>query len=103
MVSAGGAVRVLVRLVAPPRVARKMRRAVGLPEREGLLVRGVQDGSPAATAGIERGDLIAASGERGIESVDALYAALDSLPADGKLPLTVVRGTDERELEVAFS
>jgi serine protease Do len=89
--------------VAPPRVARKMRRAVGLPEREGLLVRGVQDGSPAATAGIERGDLIAASGERGIESVDALYAALDSLPEDGKLPLTVVRGTDERELEVSFS
>src|SRR4051812_36991108 len=84
--------------VAPPRVARRMRRAVGLPEREGLLVRGVQDGSPAAAAGIERGDLIAGSGERAIASVDELYAALDSLPDDGKLPLTVVRGTDEREL-----
>jgi S1-C subfamily serine protease len=89
--------------VAPPRVARKMRRAVGLPEREGLLVRGVEDGSPAAGAGIERGDLIAASGEREISSVDSLYAVLDSLPADGTLPLTVVRGTDERELEVTFS
>jgi serine protease Do len=89
--------------VAPPRVARKMRRAVGLPEREGLLVRGVEDGSPAAGAGIERGDLIAASGEREIGSIDSLYAVLDSLPADGKLPLTVVRGTDERELEVSFS
>ena len=89
--------------VAPPRVARKMRRAVGLPEREGLLVRGVEDGSPAAGAGIERGDLIAASGKHEIESVDALYAVLDALPADGKLPLTVVRGTDERELEVTFS
>ncbi len=88
--------------VAPPRVARRMRRAVGLPEREGLLVRGVEDGSPAATAGIERGDLIAAAGERALTSVDALYAALDSLPGDGKLPLTVVRGTDERELEVSF-
>jgi serine protease Do len=89
--------------VAPPRVARRMRRAVGLPERDGLLVRGVQDGSPAAAAGIERGDLIAGSGERGIESVDALYGLLDSLPDDGRLPLTVVRGTDERELEVTFS
>lgn len=88
--------------VAPPRVARRMRRAVGLPERDGLLVRGVEDGSPAAVAGIERGDLIAASGERDIQSVDSLYAALDSLPDDGKLPLTVVRGTDERELEVSF-
>jgi serine protease Do len=89
--------------VAPPRVARRMRRAVGLPEREGLLVRGVQEGSPAAAAGIERGDLIAASGNKEIASVDELYAALDSLPEDGKLPLTVVRGTDERELEVSFS
>ena len=88
--------------VAPARVARKMRRAVGLPEREGLLVRGVQDGSPAAAAGIERGDLIAASGTQEIASIDELYSVLDSLPEDGKLPLTVVRGTDERELEVSF-
>ena len=88
--------------VAPPRVARRMRRAVGLPERDGLLVRGVQDGSPAAAAGIERGDLIAGSGERSIDGIDSLYALLDALPAGGKLPLTVVRGTEERELEVSF-
>jgi serine protease Do len=89
--------------VAAPRVARRMRRAVGLPEREGLLVRGVEDGSPADAAGVERGDLIVAADGRQIDSVDALYAALDSLPSGGKLPLTVVRGTDERELEVSFS
>jgi serine protease Do len=89
--------------VAPPRVARRMRRAVGLPEREGLLVRGVEDGSPAERAGLERGDLIAAAAGRDVDSVDALYAVLDSVPADGKLPLTVVRGSDERELEVSFA
>src|SRR5215217_65428 len=33
--------------LAPPRAARRMRAAVGLPEREGLLVRGVEPGSPA--------------------------------------------------------
>ena len=88
--------------VAPPRVARRMRRAVGLPEREGLLVRGVEDDSPAATAGIERGDLIARAGGRDVDSVDALYAALDSLPESRRLPLIVVRGTEERELEVPF-
>jgi serine protease Do len=89
--------------VAPPRVARRMRRAVGLPEREGLLVRGVEDGSPAAAAGLERGDLIASAGGRDVDSVDALYSALDSLGDERRLPLTVVRGTDERELEVSFS
>ena len=29
--------------IAPPRVARRLRRAVGLPERDGVLVRGVED------------------------------------------------------------
>src|SRR5829696_2702398 len=33
--------------IAPPRVARRLRSAVGLPERDGLLVRAVEDGSPA--------------------------------------------------------
>ena len=35
----------------------RLRRSVGLPERDGVLVRGVEDGSPAAAAGIESGDL----------------------------------------------
>ena len=88
--------------VAPPRVARRMRRAVGLPERDGLLVRGVEEGSAADRAGLERGDLIAAAGGKEVDGVDALYAVLDSLSNGAKLPLTVVRGTEERELEVSF-
>jgi serine protease Do len=88
--------------VASPRVARRMRRAVGLPERDGLLVCGVEGGSIAATAGIERGDLITAAGGREIDSLDALYAVLDALHANGKLPLTIVRGADERQLEVSL-
>ncbi len=89
--------------VAPPRAARRMRRAVGLPERDGLLVRGVEDGSPADRAGLERGDLIAGAGGNQVESLDALYTALDAAGADGTLPLTVVRGTEEREVEVSLS
>jgi S1-C subfamily serine protease len=89
--------------VAPPRVARRMRRAVGLPERPGLLVRAVEDGSPAEQAGIERGDLIAAAGGREVEGVDALYASLDSVPVSGgTLELTLVRGTEERDVAVTF-
>ena len=37
--------------VAPSPVARRMRRAVGLPEQDGLLVRGVEDESPPPTRG----------------------------------------------------
>jgi serine protease Do len=90
--------------VAPPRVARRMRRAVGLPERDGLLVRAVEDGGPAAAAGIERGDLLVAVGGRELTGIDALHEALDALPADGgTLELTVVRGTGDRAVSVDFA
>ena len=89
--------------VAPPRVARRLRRAVGLPERSGLLVRAVEDGSAAERAGLERGDLLVAAGGADLDSVDALYSALDRLsPTGGELILGVVRGSDEREVAVSF-
>jgi serine protease Do len=89
--------------IAPPRVARRLRRAVGLPEREGVLVRAVEEDSPADRAGLERGDLIAAAGGREVERMDALYEALDSARTDGRLELRIVRGTEERTVEVSFS
>jgi serine protease Do len=89
--------------VAPPRVARRLRRAVGLPERSGLLVRDVEEGSPAERAGLERGDLIVAADGSDLDSVDGLYAALDAVPPKGGgLSLSVVRGSDERDVAVSF-
>jgi serine protease Do len=78
--------------LAPPRAARRLRAAVGLPERDGLLVRGVESGSPADKAGIQRGDLI-------LTSLDELF---DALEAPGELKLPVLRGTDEREVSVSL-
>jgi serine protease Do len=88
--------------IAPPRVARRLRRAVGLPERDGLLVRAVEDGSAADGAGIERGDLLVAAGESALDHVDALYEALDAARTDGRLELTVIRGTEERKVTAEF-
>jgi S1-C subfamily serine protease len=79
-----------------------MRRAVGLPERPGLLVRAVEDDSPAASAGIEPGDLLAAANGTELGSVDVLYDVLDSVSGGGSLELTVVRGTEERPVTVEF-
>jgi serine protease Do len=90
--------------IAPPRAARRLRTAVGLPERDGLLVRAVDDDGPAAAAGVQAGDLIVAVGGSPTENVEALYTALDSVPAaGGDLELTLVRGTEERSATVAFS
>ena len=86
--------------LAPAHVARRLRRSVGLPERDGLLVRGVEDGSPAATAGVETGDLLVAAGGTPLATADDLFAVLEG--AEATLRLTVVRGTDEREVEVRF-
>ncbi len=88
--------------IAPPRVARRMRRAVGLPERDGVLVRRVEEGSPAERAGVQRGDLIATAGGRQIDAVDVLYEALDGARAGDELELTIVRGTDERTVAATF-
>jgi serine protease Do len=88
--------------IAPPRVARRLRRAVGLPERDGLLVRGVERDSAAERAGLERGDLIVAAGGEEIDRVDPLYEALDAARASGTLALKIVRGADERDVTVAL-
>jgi serine protease Do len=86
--------------VAPSRVAGRMRRAVGLPERDGVLVRAVEDGSPAARSGIARGDLIVAVAGRQVDGIDSLHRALDEASGNGALELTLVRGTEEREIDV---
>ncbi len=84
--------------IAPNHVARRLRRSVGLPERDGILVRGVEDGSAAAAAGVEVGDLIVSAGGREIRDADDLQDALASL----ELPydLVVIRGADEQTLKV---
>ena len=89
--------------IAPSHVARRLRRAVGLPDRPGVLVRSVADGSPAARAGLERGDLIVGAGDGQVDGVDALYRALDGLAPDSTLTLDVLRGADERRVTVDFT
>jgi len=87
--------------IAPAHVARRLRRAVGLPEREGLLVRRVEEGSPADRAGIEKGDLIVAAGGEPVARVDDLQPRVEAA-SDAEIVLTVVRGTEEREVTVSL-
>ena len=88
--------------VAPPHAARRLRAAVGLPPQDGVLVRSVQDGSPADRAGLAPGDLIVAAGGVPLERVDGLYDALEAAQSGGRLDLGIVRGTDERQVLVAL-
>jgi len=87
--------------LAPAGVARRMRRAVGLPEQDGALVRDVEAESPAERAGIATGDLIIGSGDHVIKDGDDLSDALAA--ASGSIELTIVRGADERRITVDLS
>jgi S1-C subfamily serine protease len=87
--------------IAPNFVARRLRRAVGLPDTDGLLVRDVVEDSPAARAGLAKGDLIAAAAGQPIRTPDDLFDALQAAPG-GTVELTIIRGTDERTIQVVL-
>ena len=88
--------------LAAPHVAARLRSAVGLPERDGVLVRGVVDDSPAATAGIHTGDLIVKAGDRDVTTPDDLFAALAAIQPGSDLAVALVRGADELTVTVTF-
>jgi len=87
--------------IAPNFVARRLRRAVGLPDTDGLLVRDVVDDSPAARAGLAQGDLITAAAGNPIRTPDDLFDALKAA-SGGAIELTIIRGTEERTIQVTF-
>src|SRR6266571_6384687 len=87
--------------ITPGHVTRRLRRAVGLPDTEGLLISEVTDDSPAARAGLAQGDLIVAAAGRPVHTIDDLFDALQAAHG-GAVELNVMRGTDERAIHVAF-
>jgi serine protease Do len=84
--------------VAPSAIARRLRASVGLPERDGLLVRGVEDGSPADRAGIREGDLLVEAAGRTLGDPDTLPEILAT--AGLPIELKIVRGDEERTVSV---
>jgi len=87
--------------VAPAAVAQRMRRAVGLPERQGVLVLRVKRGSAAETAGLARGDLVVGAGGAEVHTIGDLHRAVAH--AGATLALDVVRGVEERAVEVTLA
>ena len=57
-------------------VTRELAAELGLPAQRGVLVSGVEDGSPAASAGVQPGDVIAEIDKKPVQSVDDLERVL---------------------------
>ena len=87
--------------IAPSEVSRGLRRAVGLPEVDGLLIRGVEEGGAADGAGLQEGDLILTVAGAPMESPDQLHEALEQAGLQS-LELEVLRGTETRRVTVAL-
>ncbi|MGD9703316.1 MAG: S1C family serine protease [Acidimicrobiia bacterium] len=86
--------------IAPSHVANRLRRSVGLPERDGLLVRAVRAESPAERAGLRTGDLIVAVDATAVATPEALAAAIEEGSAERTIVLTIVRGAEEQTASV---
>ena len=88
--------------LAPPEIARRLRAAVGLDPRDGLLVRAVDADGPAARAGVQEGDLIVGAAGTSVGGVDEVHALLDRLEDGSELELSIVRGADELTIVVVI-
>ena len=88
--------------VAPSHVARGLRRAVGLPDADGLLVRLVEDDSPASRAELATGDLIVQAAGQPVRGMDDLFRALETA-SGGVIELVILRGAEERTVEVQLA
>jgi serine protease Do len=86
--------------IAPSWLAQRMRAAVGLAPREGLLVREVEPGGHAAAAGLLIGDLIVSASGKPMGDPEDLQAAIAE--AVGTLVLGLVRGEEEMAISVAL-
>jgi len=77
-----------------------IRERLGVRVSEGALVRGVEPGSPAATAGARPGDVIVSLAETPVESVEDLLGALRRTQPGQQQPMVVVRGGERQNLTV---
>jgi putative serine protease PepD len=68
----------------------------------GAELASVQDGSPAADAGLRAGDVITAVGDRPVTSSTELTAAVRSAKPGDQVTLTVRRGQDTSKVEVTL-
>jgi serine protease Do len=82
-------------------VTRDLAESLGLPKAEGAVVGNVEDGSPAAKAGLEAGDVILKIDGRTVEGNGDLSRTIRAMKPGTKANLTVWRGGKTRDVSVA--
>ncbi|HVB14739.1 MAG TPA: trypsin-like peptidase domain-containing protein [Candidatus Dormibacteraeota bacterium] len=86
----------------PGEVARQLRAAVGLPERNGVLVQHLDEQGPAAQAGVMKGDLLTKANDSELSRASDLHRALASSQPGDQIQLELVRGAEEKRIGVTL-
>ena len=73
---------------------------LGLTQKGGLLVVGVEDGSPAGRGGLIVGDIVATLDGQPVEDTDDLLVLLTGGRVGSEVPVKVVRGGEPQDLAV---
>jgi S1-C subfamily serine protease len=81
-------------------IHRRVVRFYHLPNETGMLVIGVEPGGPASRSGLREGDIVVELNGQAITGIDDLHKQLTGAQVGVRLPLTVLRHTEQLHLEI---
>jgi S1-C subfamily serine protease len=82
------------------KVHRRLVRHYKLPVESGMLIVGVEPGSPASRTGLREGDVVVEFDGHPIAGIDELHKQLTGMQVGVRLPITILRQTEKLELEI---
>ncbi|WP_232376604.1 S1C family serine protease [Amycolatopsis aidingensis] len=77
-----------------------IREQLGVQVEQGALVQRVEEGGPAAKAGLRTGDVIVQFGDTKVAAVEDVLGALRGTEPGQQVTLTVARGSERQQIEV---
>ena len=89
--------------VGPTDLTPEVAQQLGTNVQSGVVVLNVENGSPAAQAHLQPGDIIVSVGGHNIGSVEDLLAVLRQHKPGDKVSLTYVRGSSRHQVQVTLS
>jgi serine protease DegQ len=88
--------------IGADQVSREVAAQLGLDRAAGVLVLEVADGSPAAKAGIQPGDVIIRIGDQPVDTVEDFFGELRQRRPGDQVQLTIVRDGREQQVSVTL-
>jgi serine protease DegQ len=89
--------------ITPQAITPEIADQLGLDQTTGVLVFEVEQGGPAADAGIQPGDVLTRMGNRELEGVEDLLDELRQHKAGDRVQITLVRGGRTQQVEVTLA